>query len=252
MKRIVSFDENIKVDDGIFFGAGVFETMLVLDSVVDFEFHIKRLNNAIYSLGLGEAINKDIFESIVRELKNCVLKILVTEKNIIVQKRLVTYTREDYENGFKLKLSKVIKSSKSKLIYYKTTNYYENILEKRLAQKEGFNEPIFRNENGFITEGATSNIFIIKDNNIYTPRISCGLLNGTVRQWVMDNFNVIEDNLTIEDLKEANGIFITNSIIGIMKVSYFEDIKYSDTIIMNKIIKKYKTYLKNFGGASIE
>lgn len=250
MKRKISYGEDIKIDSGIFFGAGVFETILVLDKPVDLKYHFLRINNAIQKLELGDNISLDYFINLIKPYQNCVLKILVTEKNIIVKDRENPYTKEDYNRGFKLKLSNVIKSSTSKLNYYKTINYLENIIEKNIAISEGINEPIFANEKGEVTEGATTNIFIIKDNIIYTPSISCGLLNGTVRQWVIDNYNVVEGVISIKELKEADEVFVTNSILGIMKVISFEEIKYSDTIIINKIVEKYRTYLKNYGGTS--
>lgn len=248
MKRQVSDGKDIKIDDGIFFGLGVFETLLVLDKPVKYEMHLTRLNNAINDLGLGKEIKAAEFIELISGYNNCVLKVLVTEQNIIVQKRDISYTEMDYNNGFKLKLSKVIKSSTSKLVYYKSINYLENIIEKRAALKEGFNEPLFLNEKGFITEGATSNIFIVKNNVISTPLISCGILNGTVRKWVIDNFEVVEKEITIEELKDADEVFITNSLMGIMKVVNFEEIEYNDTMVINKIRNNYFTYLKNWRG----
>lgn len=251
MKRQVSNGKDIKIDDGIFFGLGVFETLLVLDKPIKWKMHLDRLNNAIKELVLGEEITESEFIELTSGYSNCALKILVTEKNIIVQKRGIPYKKEDYDNGFKLKLSKVIKASTSKLVYYKSINYLENIIEKRVALKEGFNEPLFLNEKGFITEGATSNIFIVKNNVISTPLISCGILNGTVRKWIIDNFEVTEKEITIHELKDADEVFITNSLIGIMKVVNFEEIEYSDTIVINKIRNNYFTYIKT-GGANSE
>lgn len=250
MERSISFGEDIKIDNGIFFGAGVFETILILNKPVAIKFHLDRLNKAIEDLNLGEKLSLEQFEKLSSGYNNCILKILVTEKNIIVKERKNPYSDEDYKKGFSIKVSKVIKSSTSRLVYYKTINYIENIIEKNLAIDEGYNEPIFINEKGFITEGATSNIFIVKDKKIYTPKISCGLLNGTTRQWVINNFNVYEKEITIEELECSDEVFLTNSIIGIMKVSNFEECKYSDTMIINEITEKYETYLMNYGGNS--
>lgn len=251
MSRRISYNNEVLIDNSIFFGAGVFETILVLDRAVDIDFHFNRLNNAIENLDLGEKLNIDEFEKLFTGYTNCALKILVSEKNIVVQKREIPYDKEDYKKGFKLCLSKVTKSKNSLLVYYKTTNYYENLLEKRKAIDNGFNEPIFLNEDGDVTEGATSNIFIVKKGQVYTPKTSCGLLNGRVRQWVLENYDVKEARLKLSDLMDAEEVFITNSLIGIMKITRFEDKEYNDTIVINKITEKYREYLMNFGGASI-
>ena len=55
-------------------------------------------------------------------------------------------------------------------LFHKTLNYADNIFWKeKKVKKLGYDEPIFLNSRGLVTEGATSNIFIIINNEIYTP-----------------------------------------------------------------------------------
>ena len=96
MIRKISFGEDIKLDNGVFFGAGVFETILILEKPIFLDFHIKRLNLGIVNLGLGEEVEKEEIEDIITKYKNCVLKIVVTEKNLIIETRKNNYTDEDY------------------------------------------------------------------------------------------------------------------------------------------------------------
>ncbi len=101
------------------------------------------------------------------------------------------------------------------------------------------NETIFLNEKGFVAEGCTTNVFIIKDNKIFTPKISCGLLPGIIRGWVISNFEVVEKEITKEELLNSDEIFLTNSLVGIIGVSKLDDIKF-DISYSREIREKYE------------
>ena len=167
---------------------------------------------------------------------------MVTEKNIVFSTRKIKYSKEDYENGFNLKLSSVLRNPTSNMTYIKSLSYNENLYEYNKANKEGFNEVIFLNIYDNIAEGAISNIFIIKDKKIYTPMISDGILPGVVRNWVIENFEVCEKHLNKKDLYSADEVFITNSVLGIMKVVQFEEKKYN-TNVVEKIRSEYEQFI---------
>lgn len=240
MRKIIYENEEIKVDNGIFFGRGVFETILINKNPIFLDKHIKRLNNAIEMLNIGEKVevNKVINFIIENKIKNTVLKIVVTEKNLIFKQRKLKYTKEDYEKGFNAYFSSVLRNSTSRIVNFKTLNYLENIIEYELCQENGFNEAIFINEKGFICEGCTTNIFIIKDKQLYTPKIECGLLPGIIRSWIIDNFNVIEKNITKDEILNSDEVFFTNSLVGVIKCNKIEN-KIFNSKITKKIKKQY-------------
>ena len=126
------------------------------------------------------------------------------------------------------------------LCYIKSTNYIENIIEKNKAKEDGFKDVLFLNENGYLSETSCANIFIVKNDKIYTPKVSCGLLNGIIRMWVVKNFPVIETELTLDDLKNADEVFITNSLMGIMQVKKFEDIEYNNNETIKNVQLAYQ------------
>ncbi|MPQ44115.1 aminotransferase class IV [Clostridium tarantellae] len=235
------------LDSSMYFGEGVFETIYVNEQAIFLKEHIERLNNSSKILGINKEINfldvKNFIEE--KKIRNCALKINLTEKNIIFSTKELTYKREHYEKGFSLALSKVIRNSTSILTYIKSMCYIENLIEKKKAIRQGFEECIFLNEKGFLTEGSTSNMFFVKKNKIYTPAVSCGLLNGIVRRWIINNFKVIEGEFLLKDLHECEGIFLTNSLMGIMNVRNFNNIKFETNNII-KEIQKY--YLKEING----
>ena len=131
------------------------------------------------------------------------------------------------------------------LVYVKSTCYIENIVEKNKGRNLGFDEIIFLNEKGYIAEGATSNIFFIKNNKIFTPKVKCGILNGIVRQWVVDNFIVEEGEYKIEDLLMSDAIFVTNSIVGIMKVCEIEGKKFNSHDKIEEIITSRNWHIQH-------
>ena len=219
MRKVMYENDEIKIDNGLFFGKGVFETILVNKKPVFLEEHVKRLNNAIEALNIGEKIEIEEVRSFIikNKIVNKSFKIAVTEENLIFNIRNLKYTKDHYENGFKAYFSKVLRNSTSRIVNFKTLNYLENIIEYEVCQKNGFNEAIFINEKGYICEGCTSNIFMIKDKIIYTPDIRNGLLPGIIRKWIIDNFEVIEKNITKEELLNSDELFFTNSLVGVIK-----------------------------------
>ncbi|MFR2266298.1 MAG: aminotransferase class IV [Clostridium sp.] len=243
--REISYNKDyVKLDGGFYFAQGVFETILIKKEAIFLEEHINRLNKSIDIMNLGEHIDTKFIKNFIKEekLKNIVLKIVVTEKNIVFSTREIKYSKEDYENGFKIKLSYVLRNPTSRMTYIKSLSYNENLYEYNKANKEGFNEVVFLNIYGNIAEGATSNIFIIKDKKIYTPMISDGILPGVVRNWVIENFKVCEKHLNKKDLYSADEVFITNSVLGIMKVVQFEEKKYN-TNVVEKIRSEYEQFI---------
>ncbi|WP_221372683.1 aminotransferase class IV [Clostridium perfringens] len=239
---------SLTIDSSVFFGRGIFETILILNNGVFLKEHLERLKDGCLNLNIPFNINEEELREFIKneEIRNKALKITLTEKNIIYSTRDIPYSIEDYNRGFSLKLSEVRRNSTSKLTYLKSTCYIENIMEKEKAKNEGFDEVIFLNEREELTEGATSNIYFIKNNKIYTPKVSCGLLDGIIRGWIKNNFQVEEGCYNIEDLRNSEGIFISNSLLGIMRVSQFEEEFFGEKDLIEEIKSKYESSIISF------
>ena len=102
-------------------------------------------------------------------------------------------------------------------------SYINSIMALQDAIKKGADEALLMDENGFISEGSGENIFIIKNDEIYTPKIE-HCLNGITRQSVMTiakdfGINVIEKDLTYEDLSFADEAFFTGTAVEITPVT---------------------------------
>ncbi|MGL4741757.1 MAG: aminotransferase class IV [Sarcina sp.] len=247
IKFIDKKEVNISLDNGFIFGQVIFETILVKNNkAILLEEHINRMNEGIRKLGIENVISIYEVEELIKKnrLYNIVLKILVSDDNKIAIIREIPYSLNDYKNGYNLTVSTVKKNSTSIYPYIKSSNYFENLLERKKAKEKGFNECIFLNEQNFITECSMSNIFWIKDDIIYTSSLKCGLLNGILRTWVLKNYIVIEGAFLLEDLLKADAVFITNSIMGIMKVVNINNIEFNGQMI-DIIDEKYKKYLED-------
>lgn len=126
------------------------------------------------------------------------------------------------ERPQKIKLAEKKTKSTDLFLYHKTTNrnLYNNQYQKAVDQ--GFYEVIFKNEKDQITEGAITNIFIRRGHLLLTPPIKCGLLPGTCRQEIINSppkgFKVKEEAITEQDIRSADGVYLANSVRGLVRV----------------------------------
>ena len=212
-------------DEGYYFGLGAFETIAVENGFPQFlPQHYKRLLSALKFLNLSvdfseieKKVNVTLSQKEMQKGRK-VLKITVSEENIFVTTRLNTYQKEDYEKGFATAISNVRRNETSPFTYHKTLNYGDCIMEKRHAKEMGIQEPVFLNTKGEIAEGATTNIFFIKDNQIIAPPLSCGMLPGIIREYLYSTYPIKEQIILPEDMGEFDEMFLTNSLLGIMPV----------------------------------
>ncbi len=110
------------------------------------------------------------------------------------------------------------------LLYHKTTarQLYDRYLS--LACQKGYDEVLFLNERGEVTEGAISTIFIVKGRQFFTPPLQSGLLNGIFRSYMLSTRPfVFEKTITLDDLRNADTIFIANSVRGLRPVLFTGD-----------------------------
>jgi para-aminobenzoate synthetase/4-amino-4-deoxychorismate lyase len=105
--------------------------------------------------------------------------------------------------------------------YHKTTNRELYDKEFAAAQSQNLVDVIFCNQEGRVTEGCISNIIIYRSGTYCTPPVTDGLLSGVMRQYLKDNcpHPFLEQTLTIEDVQEADAVFLCNSVRGVVQVS---------------------------------
>jgi para-aminobenzoate synthetase/4-amino-4-deoxychorismate lyase len=101
-----------------------------------------------------------------------------------------------------------------------TRNIYDQAW--KLAEEHGGFDALFINERGFVTEGGRSSIFIKSGDRWLTPPVEAGLLPGVMRSIVLNDpqWNAHEANLSIEELRNAKEIMLSNALRGIIP-AYF-------------------------------
>ncbi|MDC3161633.1 branched-chain amino acid transaminase [Gammaproteobacteria bacterium] len=107
--------------------------------------------------------------------------------------------------------------------------YFQNTMALHEAIDKGADEALMMDANGFISEGSGENIFIVKDLKLMTPtKDHC--LNGITRQSVIQiakdlDYDVIEKNLTFDDLISADEAFFTGTAVEITPISKVDEVK---------------------------
>lgn len=155
------------------------ETMLVENSKILYEKeHFSRMKESAKILGFK--FNKP---KIKLKEKNCILRILLDKEGVLQIQELPL---ESIKTN-KISVCKTPSNSDNKFLYHKTTHrpWYEESM-KRIKSGENFDE-IFFNEKGELTEGARSNVVLQIDGKLFTPPIKCGLLNGILRQKILQD-----------------------------------------------------------------
>lgn len=233
----------IEFDDGYSFGKGAFETIKVVDGRPLFlERHLERLKKSLEFFGISREIEEEKILEYIKSSddKNFALKLIVSDKNLILTSREDNYRKEN--KRFKLIVSDVRRNSSSKMIYHKSLSYYENIMEHRWSLDKGYDSALFINERGEVCETSFANIFFVRDGEIFTPVIFSGLLRGTMRDLIIENYKVREEIIYLDDLKNFDEAFISNSLMGVRNVSLINDIIFNEEDKTNLIqvdLKKY-------------
>jgi para-aminobenzoate synthetase/4-amino-4-deoxychorismate lyase len=108
-------------------------------------------------------------------------------------------------------------SSLDPLLYHKTSARHLYDHEFARAVERGFDEILFVNERGELTEGSRTNIFLESSGELLTPALGCGLLDGCLRRELLDGGLCREARLTPADVARAGRLFVGNSLRGLLK-----------------------------------
>jgi 4-amino-4-deoxychorismate lyase len=178
----------------------------------------------------------------VRDHQNAVLKLIVTrgvggrgyrQPPIISPTRLFSvhphpnYPVEWSREGVTLRLCQKRLSLNPDLSGIKHLNRLEQILARAEWSDDGIQEGLMLDAEQQVVEGTMSNLFVVNQGELLTPRLDrCGIA-GIVRGLILDAaealcLNARETRLSMSDLQNADELFLSNSIIGIWPVKCFE------------------------------
>lgn len=236
----------IEADAGYYFGYGVFETIALEEgNPIFLEDHLERLRQGMETLGLlvdwsmlMQQLTAKLASDEAKHGRQA-LKVAVSEKNITLSLRPNPY--KPFEpRGLVAAISAIKRNETSPFVGCKTFHLGELLWEKQRMQKEGIDEPIFFNTQGFLSEGAVSNVFFIKEGRLHTPALDCGLLPGTIRQYLCQHWPIEEGYYTPEMLLECEGMFVTNALMGIMPVRRLQGKDLPIPAQINELAKAYQ------------
>ena len=119
----------------------------------------------------------------------------------------------------------------------KSINSLVSVLASIHANEKHYNNAILLNTVGHVIEATNANIFMVKNNRIFTPPINDGCVDGTMRKWVCNNISITEKNIIKQEILDANEVFITNSTNGVIPIKSIEKTHFTSFNYANLIQK---------------
>jgi branched-chain amino acid aminotransferase len=214
---------------------GAFETILVKERrVFRLEEHIERLVASLKHLFKDIQIDPQVIkERIFWVLKDFQGENLYVRASIVMEKRVphlivivkpfAPYPAQLYTKGVKIKVVPTRRNPPETLNPgIKSQDFLPNIIAKREASMWGAEEGVMCSEEGYITEGGTSNLFVVRDGKVKTsptPYVLRGITRGVVFELLeKEGFLFYEEALTRYDLYVADEAFLTYTSAGIVPV----------------------------------
>ena len=258
-------------DRGLNYGDGIFETLRTYKGeIFTLGLHIERLRKSAKKLAIPLKDDEASWEIILKRLlelnslkeEDSYIRITITrvtdfgglnsdmktEPNmIVVNKPLRSSIKDQQKNGIKGTILDVRGRSPYMLTNIKSLNFLPNVLGKMEVSAMGIDEGFFLSTKGSLTEGTTTNIFLIKGNELLTPPVEDGLLPGVTRDIVIDlagqkGLEVTERGFDKEEVLRSDEAFVTNSVIEITPLVELD----RETIGKGKPGKKTKKLLKAY------
>lgn len=237
------------------YGDSLFETMFAYGEHVHMmDAHFERLSRGIKAMGMEKPLWFDgeyIHNKITRLLKKNRLHTATRIRLAIFRNNGGLYTPADNGISYCIETSKIdnqeyvinkglysvdvypdMKKHPDILSPFKTGNSNIFTMAGLWRKKKGLDDCLILNTRDEICESVSSNIFIAKDNKLFTPSVESGCVDGIMRGLILDlakkkGLEVsVEQRLSIEDIYDADELFLTNSITGIRRVLSFRNKRY--------------------------
>ncbi len=231
-------------DRALHYGDGLFETIAVINGRPRlWSEHMARLQQGCERLGLPKPDAEQLREeavSLCGSEKRAVLKIIYSRgsggrgyyppQEALPQRLLFRYSWPDYpeqSQGVHLRLCETPLACNPALAGIKHLNRLEQVLARAEWNDSAIHEGVMCDLDGRVKEGTMSNLFWVKDGELHTPDVSrCGVA-GVMRAQIMKlaaemGIHTVTAEISPEELKQVDEIFMTNSLIGIWPVARFD------------------------------
>lgn len=251
---------------GFLYGWGLFETMRSYNNrILYLKEHLNRIKQASRAIKMAfpYALSdlKEIIEKTVglNSFKDAYVRLTAWKSDsktdiLVVARKYQPYTSRKYKQGFWACASQFKQNENYFLAQFKTTNYLLYQLAYLEAKDKGFDEAIMLNSRGYLCEASRSNLFFVKNKEIFTPDLECGCLAGITRKVIFDlakkyHLGIYAGKFTLQDLYTADEAFLTNSLLGIMPLAGIERHRIAKGAVHFKLtrflLRRYLDLLKN-------
>ncbi len=239
-------------DQGFLYGDGIFESFRSVGGrLYQFPQHYQRLRQSAEALCYPVTLSQQDLEAILLELQqrngltDAYFRITITRGKgqvgfhrgmdndltcLVVGREFQGFDSACYDEGIALRVARTRRNAPEAINpKIKSISNLNSLLGKLEAKAAGAFEVIMLNNREHICEGASSNIFWTKDQWIFTPDASTGLLEGVTRATIMRlceeqlNLRVITGEYRLQDLKFADEVFITSTSLEAMPVVRVDD-----------------------------
>lgn len=232
------------LDYGFLFGFGLFETMRAYGGqVFRLDSHLGRLARSAEILGLPVKtleLKNAVMDTIqANKLSEARIRVTVSIGEgsmvpdlstcskptvLIMAQPYQPYPEAVYQKGFSAIVSSIHRNSQSPVPQFKSANSMESILAKGEAKAAAVNDALFLNDKSLLAEASTSNIFLVTDGVLKTPRVETGILPGITREVILElapalDINAREQDMRLDELHQAEEAFLTNAMIEIMPLT---------------------------------
>ena len=248
-------------DRGLQYGDGLFETLAAFDGQCPwFEVHYQRLIAGCDRLAIplpDKAVLLREVEQAAAGQHRTVIKIMLTagsggrgyarSADLQANRIVLCHAWPDYPEtcwlqGVGLKLCQTRLGCNPVLAGIKHLNRLEQVLARNEWQTHEVAEGLMCDMQGKVIEGTMSNVFLVREQALYTPELArCGVA-GVMRRWILEyaprlGFEVNETTLSVEDLQHADELILTNSLIGLWPVKTFESRYYQPGPVYLALLK---------------
>jgi branched-chain amino acid aminotransferase len=230
-------------DRGLTLGDGIFETILVLNNVALWrDEHLSRMEAFAQQLQIAfpaDEIGRAVDALIAKTNTHHALRLTLTRgaagrglaANAVHPTFVGTLTEFDPNLQFEamtLFTSSIERNLKSPTSYIKTLSYLDQVMAAREAVDAGYDEALMFNTKGRVACCSIGNIFLVIDDELVTPSLYEGILNGIMRGAVIEaaryaGIKVRERLVRLADLDKAESMFATNSLRYIRAVKQLDD-----------------------------
>jgi branched-chain amino acid aminotransferase len=230
------------------YGDGVFETIKVSNGRIPlFDLHFERLIASLHLLKIRHVFSQEqLVQWIIEvcQLNQClesarvrlaVYRGLNGHGEIIIEAYSIPSTGEIKLQSISISLYPYARKSMDVFANLKTANFLPYVMAGLYALDEGFDDSIVLNCDNNICDSSKANVFVILNNEIYTPALHQGCVSGVMRSYLIDalkglDYVLHQEEITEEDLLSADEIFLTNAIYGIRSVKTFKEKKYGNLV----------------------